>query len=350
MKLPSTLIKHAIAFVSPLIFASAFSSAAQVDAPANGDIFAGFRASTGTGANYSYLINLGSYASFAAVAPGTSIDVINVGADLSADSAPGGFGTSWNSRNNLFWGVFGTDSRDAISVYGSRPRSNVSTPSAMRTALNSTQRTNTASAMGSVIAGGTGAFNVSEATANSTKATYQFNDSIASSYNFQVSGNNDFGTLNAWSTTETNFNGGVASKALDLYAFPDNSTVIRVGYFTINSVGLIRFTREGAGPSPDTDGDGFTDAQEILAGTQPNNASDFFRIENLVKATGSNASFSFKTVVGRSYTIQYSLALTGWQNIRTYNEVTANTVYSFVEDAPERTGESKGFYRVIVSQ
>jgi len=64
------------------------------------------------------------------------------------------------------------------------------------------------------------------------------------------------------------------------------TTVSHVGSLSINTGGTIRFTAVPLVANADTDGDGYTDAQEVLAGTNPNSGSDFFRTLVSVTASG----------------------------------------------------------------
>jgi hypothetical protein len=54
----------------------------------------------------------------------------------------------------------------------------------------------------------------------------------------------------------------------------------------------------------DADGDGFTNAQEALAGTDPRDSQDYLRIG--LKAASNNVTvLRFLAVAGKSYTVQY---------------------------------------------
>jgi len=63
--------------------------------------------------------------------------------------------------------------------------------------------------------------------------------------------------------------------------------------------------RDGAG---DFDGDGFSDLDEYLAGTQPTNAASLLRIEGVSFAAPTNLAIAWQSVSNRSYDV---LAATG---------------------------------------
>ncbi len=354
MSLEATFTKHAFAIIAAVSLAVPAAGAA-VPAPAPGDVFAGFRASTGTGSSHSYLVRLGSISTFQAVPAGSSVTLTNlgdVGADLSSSTGTGGFGTDWHTSGNVSWGVFGRFVSPSPSVYGSRARPSAGTASTAWPALNNTGRTGTSNAIGSVI-DNLGGYRHLEPTANSTVGAFQPNAAAASSYNYQVTTTGtDFSTVSQWSSIEANFLNGPSGALLDFYVL-EGSTVTRLGYFSITSAGVITFTRPSSGPPADldTDGDGFTDVKEILAGTDPNDATDYFHVSSAEYGATSN-TVRFLTVVGRTYTIQYSQTLltADWQNVGTYTEASAPVLHAFVDEGPARTGAARGFYRVVVSQ
>ena len=91
----------------------------------------------------------------------------------------------------------------------------------------------------------------------------------------------------------------------------------------------------------DSDGDGFTDADEAIFGSNPQDAnSHFTMIFTLPSAT--LARLSFPTLTGRSYTIQVSTDLTAWSDITTY----AGTDATIIAELPRDTGEVMKFYRI----
>jgi len=59
------------------------------------------------------------------------------------------------------------------------------------------------------------------------------------------------------------------------------------------------------GTDADSDGDGSPDAQELLAGTDPNDAASIFRI-TAIQRTAAGLEFTFNAVPGKSYRLEFS--------------------------------------------
>jgi hypothetical protein len=222
------------------ISTSASFAATTVANPASNDIFLGFRASGGSGASTSYLVNLGQYSQFSGATPGSTISLSGIG-DIGADLAAT-FGANWNTRQDLFWGVFGIGSAGSATVYASREESSPGTPADAWPFLNSTTRASTYSQINSVI-NSIGGYRGSTSTGNSTVATLQSNSAQASSYNYQVatSGTTDFGSVSQWSSIEGDFGSGVSGTKLDLFRI-NGSAVTNPGSFSISPTGSLSFT------------------------------------------------------------------------------------------------------------
>jgi hypothetical protein len=235
MKFSNTIHITGSTLLVTLALAALPARAAVVAAPANNDIFLGFRASGNLGATTSYLVNLGQYSQFRDATPGSTISLGSLG-DIGADLVAA-FGSDWNTRNDLFWGIFGVSNTANPTVYASREQSGAAWP-----ALDLTARGTTASSIVSVLQG-TNGYQGRESTASSTVAVFQPNSSSASSYNRQVAtaGTNDFGSLSEWSGIEGNFGNGVAGTTLDLYRI-GSLGVTSPGFFSINNSGALSFT------------------------------------------------------------------------------------------------------------
>ena len=226
--------------MAALIASPSVITAATVANPSANDIFLGFRASGGTGASTSYLVNLGQYSQFSGATPGSTISLSGIG-DIGADLAAT-FGANWSTRQDLFWGVFGVGSSASATVYASREEPAPGAASAPWPLLNSTTRSSTYSQINSVI-NSIGGYRGSESTTNSTVAALQTNSGQASSYNYQVAtaGTTDFGPVSQWSSIEGDFGSGVAGTRLDLFRI-NSSTVSTPGSFSISSSGGLSFT------------------------------------------------------------------------------------------------------------
>lgn len=337
--------------VSGLLLSALNVSAAVVPAPVTGDLYVAFRATGGTGGSDSYIVKLGQDTPFRSAAAGTTITVSGLG-NIATDLVSK-YGANWHSRPDVFWGIFGVRPSANSIIYSSRERDPVGTVSPSWSLLDQTARNTTSSQITSVLES-IGGYKGREATANSPVATFQPNSSSASSYAYQVGtpGTNDFGSLSEWTSIEGDFGGGASGTALDLYRTA-NSGVSRVGHFTISNAGVIQFTAASAAPpvDVDTDGDGVLDSHEVLAGTDPNNASDFFKVQSVVHSS-AGATVSFRTISSRTYKIYYSqdLSANSWVLIDTVSGGSSATIHQYLDAEAERKARPKGFYKVAVSQ
>jgi hypothetical protein len=316
--------------------------AATVPAPKSGDIFIGFRS---TVESQSYLINIGQDSIYRqASGPLTLTALGNIGADLTAR-----YGASWHTRSDLHWGIFGLIGGNSPVLYASRERIPVTSNSVPWSGLDLFGRTTTSSQITSVLT----SYRSLTATVNSPVAAFQQNAAQASSYNYQVAtpGGNDFGSLSEWASIEGGFKDSAAETALDLYRI--GVSAARVGSFTISSAGVIRFSPPVTTPpvEVDTDGDGFLDSQEALAGTSPTDATDFFRVQSLQLSSGG-VGLSFRTIPGSSYQIYYSqdLSAGSWELIHTEPGGANPVVFQYNDGSSERRARAKGFYKVAVTR
>lgn len=369
-----SLNNHLLAWITGLglgLFSQVGVHAETVPAPASGDIFIGFRASGGDGASNSYLIKVGTYSQLSAVAAGTTTTLSSLG-DVGADLAAV-YGADWHSRPDLFWGVFGIGSSASAVVYASRERVSDAVASVTWPTLTDTTRASTFSQVNSVI-NSIGGYRSSVATANSPYATLQVNFSGAASYQYQVAspGTSDFGSVSQWTGIEGDFGSGVSGTALDLYRFTP-SGVSRLGYFKITSSGQIRYTSPSAvtdsdldglvdtweqqyfgnltsqNGTSDADGDGQSNLDEQVFGTNPASAADAFRLANFARSAGSVA-FTFQSIPSRTYQVYYStdLSASSWQLIDTVSGGATPSSVNYQDTNPARIANSKGFYRIAV--
>ncbi len=96
----------------------------------------------------------------------------------------------------------------------------------------------------------------------------------------------------------------------------------------------------------DSDGDGFTDYQEYLAGTDPHDAASALRITD-IQLSGTNVVSLFTTVVGKQYTLESvdTLSTTSWNSIAS-NMIGTGSLFR-VND-PNGAASNQRFYRVKV--
>jgi hypothetical protein len=99
---------------------------------------------------------------------------------------------------------------------------------------------------------------------------------------------------------------------------------------------------------PDTDGDGSTDGSEIAAGTDPLDGSSLFQITTLSKdpLTGF-VTVRWDSVPGKSYTLEASTDLINWE-VTSSGIIAVGTVTLQLD--PRAIGRAQRFYRVSVEE
>jgi hypothetical protein len=329
------------------LLALAIAHGAPVPAPQPGDLFAGFRATDGQGTAVTYLVKLGPDTVFRTAAAGSTIQVTglgDVGADLSVL-----FGAGWSTRSEVQWGVFGVRTSVNSTVYGSRASAPQGQPTVAWPDLNSTSRNGVAGAITSVLEE-VGGYKGAEATANSPIATVQTNTAEASSYARQVgtAGTTDFSSLSRWTSIETGFGSGPAAAALDVFRVASNGSSL-LGTFSISATGTITFKVVAPASNGDSDGDGFTDTEEVLAGTGPTDGSSFPQAR--VTLTVDGPRIESPTTANRTYSIEYSESLAGgtWSAVSTHTSGASAAPVDFLDTDPSRRSKGRGYYRIRIS-
>lgn len=106
---------------------------------------------------------------------------------------------------------------------------------------------------------------------------------------------------------------------------------VTAGNGGINGPNFLTFRPAGSGPL-DRDGDGMTDADEIIAGTWPVDSGDYFRVTGF--GVESGAAITFRAATGRVYSIQLGDPSTGsWSNHATLVNLPATgTIHTVVTE------------------
>ncbi|MDG2124122.1 MAG: thrombospondin type 3 repeat-containing protein, partial [Verrucomicrobiales bacterium] len=101
--------------------------------------------------------------------------------------------------------------------------------------------------------------------------------------------------------------------------------------------------------NPDTDSDGQSDGAEVkAAGTDPLNPSSVLRIVS-INAPSSEVTLTWTSVPGKTYTIQVATALGGWNTLNT-GPYTASAATTTATVDIIRAGQPEKQYRVLVSE
>ena len=102
--------------------------------------------------------------------------------------------------------------------------------------------------------------------------------------------------------------------------------------------------RDGTG---DFDGDGMTDLQEFLAGTDPTNRGSVLRVMTLTSVNGGGTAILWSAVAGRTYRAQFkdNVEEVGWTDVPG-DVVAVTSTGSKVDAIP--AGAGRRFYRVLL--
>ncbi|HUF62786.1 MAG TPA: LamG-like jellyroll fold domain-containing protein [Verrucomicrobiales bacterium] len=103
-------------------------------------------------------------------------------------------------------------------------------------------------------------------------------------------------------------------------------------------------------PDGDSDGDGVSDASEILAGTDPNDPDSYLKVVT-TGHSGAEVTLEWTSVEGKSYDVQYSTTQQpgSWTVINTEPIAgSAAGTSTFQDTDPDRLAEPEGYYRAAI--
>ncbi|MBK8092073.1 MAG: PEP-CTERM sorting domain-containing protein [Verrucomicrobiaceae bacterium] len=237
---------------------TALASQASAATYVAGDLILGFRATGGTGASSNLLVNLGQADTVFRDATSNLLNFVDIGTLLTST-----YGSDWNTRSDLFWGVAGVRSNSNIAgaVDGDPTRTNYL--SAEQTTVSPGTQQSTAWTIGTSTARAdvaariismAGVFDAAAPEASLTNVLDASNGNSWSAYN---DGATSF-TLSG--IIEGDFGSGTSGTALDLYRILDRTTganptgTVGVGSyegtFTISDAGQVSFAVTAAVPEP----------------------------------------------------------------------------------------------------
>jgi fibronectin type 3 domain-containing protein len=102
-----------------------------------------------------------------------------------------------------------------------------------------------------------------------------------------------------------------------------------------------------AGDIADPDGDGWNNAQEFAAGTDPNDHASLLKVSQ-VETSGNDMTIGFPTVAGKTYRLECSASLESGSWFPVQENIPGTGSIVQVTD-PNGAGQTKRFYRIVVA-
>jgi arylsulfatase A-like enzyme len=119
--------------------------------------------------------------------------------------------------------------------------------------------------------------------------------------------------------------------------------------FSMQALPESAFFVDGPPPPPaDRDGDGSPDAEELIAGTDPDDSSSYLRIRSISREEGS-ITLHWDGSAGRTYRVQESADLSAWKPVPNLDPLVMTTALADTFQTIPENGDPKRFFRVLAS-
>lgn len=236
---------------------SALVTSAQATTYVDGDLFLGFRATSGTGNTNTYLINIGQYAQYRdALTTGFALNLGNIKVDLDAT-----FGAGWSSLGTVRWGVFGLSQTNNLFqtnvLFGTKPEATIGVHPAGWAKRSDAQQ----GATGQKVLNLAQQYLIDTGSFNAPKAVIENTTEVNDWTEFQPAGSQSTATTSFGiysPTIEGNFGLGTAGTRLDLYNITNtgdtgSGAAPYIGTFSITDTGgatTVTYNGTVAAPEP----------------------------------------------------------------------------------------------------
>ncbi len=240
--------------LSGLALALLFTGSAHAVTASVTDLILGFRASGGQGGGANLEVNLGSAATYAALAPNTSFVVTN----LSALDLVSTYGANWDARNDLAFGIVGATGASIVggiparTIWASNGQTISGTTSTPWVRGSASGQQNSAGAITTMYSGPAGSLTLGSATPNSAFSSvidntlggsWTVQDDITVGQSFRRFTPTVTTALGSIPTLPSIYDGTSGYKVLDVWELrPGTGDGALLGSFGLNSSGQLVFS------------------------------------------------------------------------------------------------------------
>jgi hypothetical protein len=319
---------------SLLSFAS-FAGSLHAIPAAVGDLILGFRASAAPGSDTNLQINLGPASSFFGAAPGTTTILTRLSVQDLVDT----YGSNWNTRADLEWGVVGSMGSEAVggvparTIWASKPEATPGTASTAWTRGSEDGLQNASVAIGTMYAGAPGSMVNFTATANSvftvktpsaTSGSWTAQEDLVANQSFRRFTPTVTQTGNNFPTAGSAYD-GTGYRVLDLYDIrPGSGASTRLGGIGLNNAGKLVFSTS-------------------ISVFAPPSAPVVLGSPTITLNAGGTVTVSLTGAPAGNYTLERSttLAAFSWTTLLTQSPVAG--VLTFLDSNPP---QPRGFYQI----